>query len=133
MASAALGQGVAAYVGPLWRISEADARNLATAFYQALLLRRTSLGEALATARRVVREGRSGEEDWLDEAVAGGAGRPHAGDDAAPRDHATGSVGWAGMALYGDPTPTILQRLSPSDALSGSFQRARAGGAPRRS
>ena len=25
------------------------------------------------------------------------------------------SAGWAGMVLYGDPTPTVLQRLSPSD------------------
>jgi hypothetical protein len=25
------------------------------------------------------------------------------------------SAGWTGMVLYGDPTPTVLQRLSPSD------------------
>ena len=47
MASAALSQGVAAYVGPLWKISDTDAKNMAAAFYEALLIRRTSLGEAL--------------------------------------------------------------------------------------
>ena len=57
MASAALSQGVAAYVGPLWKISDADAKNMAAAFYEALLIRRTSLGEALALARRSVSEG----------------------------------------------------------------------------
>jgi hypothetical protein len=83
MASAALGQGVAAYIGPLWKITEADAKNLAAEFYEALLLRRTSIGEALALARRRLKEDRS--------------------------------VGWTGTVLYGDPTPTVLQRLSPSD------------------
>ena len=57
MATAALSQGVAAYVGPLWKISDMDAKNIAAAFYEALLIRRTSLGEALALARRSVREG----------------------------------------------------------------------------
>ena len=57
------GKGVAAYIGPLWRIPETDAKNLASVFYQALLLRRTSLGEALALARRLVREGRAGDDD----------------------------------------------------------------------
>jgi CHAT domain-containing protein len=83
MASAALGQGVAAYIGPLWRIVDADAKNVAAAFYEALLLRRASVGESLARARRHLRD--------------------------------AGSAGWTGMVLYGDPTPTILQRLSPSD------------------
>jgi hypothetical protein len=83
MASAALGQGVAAYIGPLWKITESDAKNLAAEFYEALLLRRTSIGEALALARRGVKQSRS--------------------------------AGWTGMVLYGDPTPTVLQRLSPSD------------------
>jgi hypothetical protein len=42
-----------------------DAKNIAAAFYEALLIRRTSLGEALALARRSVREG----EPDLDELV----------------------------------------------------------------
>jgi hypothetical protein len=107
MASAALSQGVAAYVGPLWKISDTDAKNMAAAFYEALLIRRTSLGEALALARRSVREG----EPDLDELVTRsnrGAGTEH--EPVTPR-----SAGWAGMVLYGDPTPTVLQRLSPSD------------------
>ena len=108
MATAALSQGVAAYVGPLWKISDMDAKNIAAAFYEALLIRRTSLGEALALARRSVREG----EPDLDELVM----RPPQGIGSG-QDHAiVRSTGWAGMVLYGDPTPTILQRLSPPDA-----------------
>ena len=107
MATAALSQGVAAYVGPLWRISDTDAKNIAAAFYEALLIRRTSLGEALALARRSVREG----EPDLDELVTRSSrGFGTDGEPATPR-----SAGWAGMVLYGDPTPTVLQRLSPSD------------------
>ena len=104
MASAALSQGVAAYVGPLWKISDADAKNMAAAFYEALLIRRTSLGEALALARRSVREG----QPDLDELVV--RSNQASADATTPR-----SAGWAGMVLYGDPTPTVLQRLSPSD------------------
>jgi hypothetical protein len=104
MASATLGQGVAAYLGPLWPISDTDAKNLAVAFYEALLLRRTSLGEALALARRSVRLG----QPELDELVLTPA---TAGDD----HDLPVSAGWTGMVLYGDPTPTVLQRLSPSD------------------
>jgi hypothetical protein len=89
MASAALGQGVAAYVGPLWKIAESDAKNLAADFYEALLLRRTSVGEALALARRRLKSEQS--------------------------------AGWTGLVLYGDPTPTVLQRLSPSDPETGSL------------
>jgi CHAT domain-containing protein len=108
MAGAALSQGVAAYVGPLWKISDVDAKNMAAAFYEALLIRRTSLGEALALARRSVREG----EPDLDELVTRSAQGIGSGQEpVTPR-----SVGWAGMVLYGDPTPTVLQRLSPSDS-----------------
>jgi CHAT domain-containing protein len=107
MASAVLGQGVAAYVGPLWKIREADAKNLAAAFYEALLLRRTSVGEALALARRSVRDGEPDIDDLAAEAQQA-TGRP--GRRRGPR-----SAGWTGMVLYGDPTPTVMQRLSPSD------------------
>ena len=108
MASAALGQGVAAYVGPLWKISETDAKNMAAAFYEALLLRRTSLGEALALARRSVKVG----QPDLDELVTTAeADRQADVELEVPR-----SAGWTGMVLYGDPTPTILQRISPSDS-----------------
>jgi hypothetical protein len=95
MASAALGQGVSAYVGPLWKIAEADAKNLAADFYEALLLRRTSIGEALAVARR--------------------------------RRKQEGSAGWTGVVLYGDPTPTVLQRLSPAEPDAASEQGQRDG------
>jgi hypothetical protein len=109
MASAALGQGVAAYVGPLWKVKESDAKNLAAAFYTALLLRRTSIGEALALARRCVKEGR----DDIDEPIAPDL------DDTPGADGAVVSAGWTGMVLYGDPTPTVLQRLSPSESVGG--------------
>jgi CHAT domain-containing protein len=108
MASAALGQGVAAYVGPLWKISESDAKNLAAAFYEALLLRRTSVGEAMALARRSVRDGEP-DLDVLVTALQQGAEDPAR----IPK-----SAGWTGMVLYGDPTPTVMQRLSPSDTSS---------------
>lgn len=107
MATAALSQGVAAYVGPLWKISDTDAKNMAAAFYEALLIRRTSLGEALALARRSVREGKPN----LDELVTKSTG----GFVASHEPVTPQSAGWAGMVLYGDPTPTVLQRLSPSD------------------
>ena len=70
MASAALGEGVAAYLGPLWKIKDVDAKNMAAAFYEALLMRRASLGDALSLARRSVREGQPEE--------SGGAGAEHA-------------------------------------------------------
>ena len=107
MATAALSQGVAAYVGPLWKINDTDAKNMAAAFYEALLIRRTSLGEALALARRSVREGEQDLDELVTRTPGGGVSSP---DTATPR-----SAGWAGMVLYGDPTPTVLQRLSPSD------------------
>ena len=71
MATAALSQGVAAYVGPLWKISDMDAKNIAAAFYEALLIRRTSLGEALALARRSVREGEPDLDELVTQARAG--------------------------------------------------------------
>jgi hypothetical protein len=82
-------------VGPLWKIAEADAKNLAADFYEALLLRRTSIGEALAVARR--------------------------------RRKQEGSAGWTGVVLYGDPTPTVLQRLSPAEPDAPSEQGQRDG------
>jgi hypothetical protein len=107
MASAALGQGVPAYIAPLWKISERDAKNLAAAFYEALLLRRTSLGEALALARTSVRDG---EED-LDVLITRRQQGPQDGDAA----RIVRSAGWTGMVLYGDPTPTVMQRLAPAE------------------
>lgn len=107
MASAALGQGVPAYIAPLWKISETDAKNMAAAFYEALLLRRNSLGEALALARTSVRDG----EADLDEVITRQQQRSQGRDD----ERMPRSAGWTGMVLYGDPTPTVMQRLSPAD------------------
>ncbi|HET9702610.1 MAG TPA: CHAT domain-containing protein [Vicinamibacterales bacterium] len=107
MASAVLGQGVPAYIAPLWKISETDAKNLAAAFYEALLLRRTSVGEALALARASIRDG----EDDLEELMTRVHKGPQEGDEA----RVARSAGWTGMVLYGDPTPTVMQRLSPAE------------------
>jgi CHAT domain-containing protein len=107
MASAVLGQGVPAYIAPLWKISETDAKNLAGAFYEALLLRRTSVGEALALARASIRDG----EDDLEELMTRVYRGAQDGDEAS----VARSAGWTGMVLYGDPTPTVMQRLSPAE------------------
>ena len=106
MASAALGEGVAAYLGPLWKIKDVDAKNMAVAFYEALLMRRASLGDALSLARRSVREG----QPDLDQLTVLQEGADPDGVTRLPQ-----SAGWTGLVLYGDPTPTVLQRLSPSD------------------
>ena len=98
MASAALGQGVPAYIGPLWKISETDAKNLAAAFYEALLLRRTSLGEALALARRSVRDG----EPDLDELVTRTQQGPQDGDAARIRAAPDGPA-WCSTAIRRRP------------------------------
>ena len=53
---------------------------------------------------------RDGEED-LDEVITRQQQRSQGRDDQRmPR-----SAGWTGMVLYGDPTPTVMQRLSPAD------------------
>ena len=91
MAGAALRQGVTAFIAPLWKIREIDADHASEVFYESLLLKRFSVGESLASVRR----------SFL---------RPPQGRLAAPADV---NLAWATLVLYGDPTPTILQRLSP--------------------
>ncbi len=81
LASAFLNRGVTAYLAPLWKIDDAAALELARAFYQSLVLDRTTVGEALRLARRQVRQAHPG------------------------------SPTWAGMTLYGDSTATVMQRV----------------------
>ena len=81
LASAFLNRGVTAYLAPLWKIDDAAAMELAQAFYQSLVLDRTTVGEALRLARRQVRQAHPG------------------------------SPTWAGMTLYGDSTATVMQRV----------------------
>ena len=106
MATAALSQGVAAYVGPLWKISDTDAKNMAAAFYEA------SSSGARVSAKRW---------PWPVEACAKenptwtSSSRDTTGIVSSQETGTPRSAGWAGMVLYGDPTPTVLQRLSPSD------------------
>ena len=99
-------QGVAAYVGPLWKISETDAKNLAAAFYEALLMRRTSLGEALALARRSVREG----EPDLDELVM----RSHQGVSAGYRHAAKCGMGRHGAVRGSRRRPCCSASARPT-------------------
>jgi hypothetical protein len=92
LASAAIGEGVSAFVAPLWEIDDDAATTFAAAFYHALLVDRWSVGEALGHARRRLSPVRRGA-------------RPGPSDVAA-----------AGLTLYGDPTPNILQRFTPAQA-----------------
>lgn len=58
LASAFVNSGVAAYVGPLWPIPDGPAGELAAAFYDRLVVHRSTLGSALCDARsRLVAEG----------------------------------------------------------------------------
>ena len=58
LASAFVNSGVAAYVGPLWPIPDGPAGELATAFYDRLVVGRSTLGSALCDARgRLFSEG----------------------------------------------------------------------------
>ena len=106
MASAALSQGVAAYVGPLWKISryrcQEHGRGILRGAADAPHESWRSAG-----ARAPQREGANPiSTSW---SRASGANPHHDLEREVPR-----SAGWAGMVLYGDPTPTVLQRISPS-------------------
>ena len=51
LASAFLDHGVSAFIGPLWRIDDQVASEIAVAFYQQLLKERQTIGEALRFAK----------------------------------------------------------------------------------
>jgi CHAT domain-containing protein len=88
LATAFINKGVAAYIAPLWPVDDAVAAQLAVGFYQALLLDRMSLGEALHRAKALARQ-----------------------EPAEPPRHARAALSWASVVLYGDPTPRLLQAL----------------------
>jgi CHAT domain-containing protein len=94
LATAFINQAVAAYIAPLWPVDDAVAAQLAVDFYRALLLDRVSLGEALRRAKVTAKQcllGPNGET----EAVA----------------PPSVVLSWAGVVLYGDPTPRLLESL----------------------
>lgn len=95
LATAFINQGVAAYIAPLWPVNDTVATHLAVAFYGALLLQRTSLGEALRLAKTTMKEELLG---------------PTAADDEWFIPPQT-ALSWASMVLYGDPTPRLLESL----------------------
>ncbi len=97
LATAFLVPGVTAYVAPLWPIDDRAAMLAATDFYQALVLDRATLGEALRLAKRAALS-RLPELD------------PDAAHASIPVT-ATVGLSWASLVLYGDPTATLMQRL----------------------
>jgi CHAT domain-containing protein len=95
LATAFVNSGVAAYVGPLWPIDDGMAAMIAVDFYRALLRERRTLGFALWRAKREAR------------------GLVYA-DDLGERElGARAGLGWASLALYGDPTASLAQLLGP--------------------
>lgn len=95
LATAFINQGVAAYIAPLWPVDDAVAAQLAVDFYRTLLLDRTSLGEALRSAKVIAKQDLLGpanvDDGWF----------------IPPRV----ALSWASVVLYGDPTPRLLESL----------------------
>ncbi|MDQ6947580.1 MAG: CHAT domain-containing protein [Actinomycetota bacterium] len=77
--------GVANYVGAAWKVADGDAAVFSTSFYEHLLGKRDTLGDALTAARNDV---------WDHHPGAGG-----------PDDRGTT---WAAYQHYGDPTDRLL-------------------------
>ena len=77
--------GVTAYLGPLWPIGDYVAEQMATDFYQGLLLERATIGEALFVAKRNAKQ-------RLEGALAT-------------------DLSWAGMIVYGDSRMKLLDSL----------------------
>ncbi len=92
LAAACINQGVAAYIAPLWRISDTAGRLMATEFYRALLQRRSTLGASLLDAReytqRVLRE--------------------------VPDPFGYFDISWASVTLYGDPSVRLHDTVGRS-------------------
>ncbi|MCA9700021.1 MAG: CHAT domain-containing protein, partial [Myxococcales bacterium] len=81
MADACIRAGVSAFIAPLWKIHDESAKLLATSFYRALLLDRTTIGVALQQARLQVKK------TW---SMRRG-------------DTGLGDISWAGVVLFGNP------------------------------
>ena len=96
LVSAFLDPGVSVFIGPLWRIDDTIAANIALTFYQQLLKERQTVGEAL---RRAKADARRRDVD-----VTVPAGE-------ASRAERIALASWAGLVLYGNSTATIGQRV----------------------
>ncbi|TWT65096.1 CHAT domain-containing protein [Allorhodopirellula solitaria] len=90
LATAFINQGVTAYIGPLWPIDDAVAMQLATDFYDALLLQRESVGEALRIAKARAKQITVGGIE-PSECLGTFAG-----------------LSWASLILYGNPTMKLM-------------------------
>jgi len=95
LATVFINQGVAAYIAPLWPVDDAVAAQLASDFYRALLMERTSLGEALRLAKTKAKRALLGPTTDNSERLI------------PPRK----ALSWASFVLYGDPTPRLLESL----------------------
>jgi hypothetical protein len=97
LVTAMLDQGVNVCIGPLWRIDDVVAADIAQLFYQQLLKQRQTVGEALRFAKAAAKA------QYYDPLV-------HA-DDATQWDERVAVISWAGLVLYGNSTATIGQRF----------------------
>jgi len=96
LATAFINEGVTAYVGPLWPISDSVALQMAKDFYESLLLERDSVGEALRFAKIRAKEATLGD---LEPTSFFGT---HTG------------LSWASLILYGDPTMKLMDTIGMS-------------------
>ena len=96
LATAFINEGVTAFLGPLWPISDAVALQMAKDFYESLLLERASVGEALRFAK--VRA----KEATLCDLEPNSCFGTHTG------------LSWASLILYGDPTMKLMDTLGTS-------------------
>ncbi len=111
-ATAFVNQGAAAYIGPLWPINDTLALQMALDFYQAMLLQRRSLGQALHFARTQAKQATLPTSNLT--------------DDTLPPLSPQIGLGWAGMVLYGDPTANPMASLWTPHHLAPDYPAASA-------
>ena len=110
MASAFLEHGVSGFVGPVWRIDDAIASEIARTFYVQLLKERQTVGESLRQAKA------QAKRTHFD---AGKAANPTV------MRSPLAMLSWAGLVLYGNSTATVGQRMgAPSPVATPPGRRA---------
>jgi hypothetical protein len=139
LATAFIGNGVAAYVGPLWDLGDGVARRIAVDFYKELLLQGATLGEALLRAKRGVKDrfDREREQQAKDEearkqqARRKGSGNKSGNASPAPADTTTPAgdtppvaklsthdISGAGVVLFGDASGELIQALAGTERVT---------------
>ncbi len=113
LASAFLNNGVTAFIAPLWPINDDIAATVALRFYDELLERRHTVGEALRLAR--VEAKRLYYDPWRSQQH-----ESRDGSDDPPSAPGVTLLSWAGLVLYGNSTATIGQRLGAPTASEAS-------------